>query len=210
MKPELFVLDDFAHEAAQRIVALQPRTIVLTGGDTPRLVYESLSVSDMPWADIDVFFGDERCVDPGHADSNYGMTMTALLSHVHTNVHRMAGETCDPQQYEEELRAFFGDAEPHFDLVLHGLGPDGHTASLFPGSAALEVTDRRVLRVEHPDHSRLTLTVPVLSSAETGIFLVSGEEKRDALRMLCEGADIPAARISAKRLLVLADRAAAG
>ncbi len=206
---ELVVLDDYASEAARYIAELQPRTIVLAGGNTPRQVYEQLAVSDLRWPDVHVFFGDERCVPPDHPDSNYGMATTVLFSRVQTTVHRMAGETCDPQEYEDELRSFFGLTTPHFDVVLHGLGPDGHTASLFPGDPAVEITDRRVVRVERPDHTRLSLTLPVLSSASVGIFLVTGREKREALGWLLEGEDIPAARISAGRLLVLADGAAA-
>ena len=210
IKRALIVLDDFAREAAERIAALRPRTLVLTGGETPRLVYEHLSTFDLSWPEMDVFFGDERCVPPERPDSNYRMAHAALLSKVDARVHRMFGEACDPQQYEDELSAVFGPALPMFDLVLHGLGEDGHTASLFPNDPALEVSDRRVLRVERPDQARLTLTLPVLSSAKAGIFLVSGESKRRALQQLLGGAGIPAARIRAERLLVLADRAAAG
>lgn len=206
---ELVVLDDFAHEAAQHIVSLRPRSIVLTGGDTPGPVYERLAATDLPWPDMQVFFGDERCVPPDHPDSNYGAATTALLSRVATNVYRMAGETCDPQQYEDVLTSVFGEGLPRFDLVLHGLGPDGHTASLFPGDPALDVTDRRVVRVERADYTRLSLTLPVLSSATVGMFLVSGEGKREALRWLMDGADIPAAQVTADRLVVLADWAAA-
>ncbi len=205
---ELIVLDDFAREVAAYIAESQPRTLVLAGGDTPRLVYEQLAKADLLWPEIEVFFGDERCVPPDHPASNYGMAHIALLANIETNVHRMVGETCDPQHYDDELTAVFGPGLPAFDLVLHGLGEDGHTASLFPGDAALAVTERRVVRVERPDHSRLTLTLPALSSARTGIFLVSGESKRWALEQLLAGADIPAARISADRLLILADRAA--
>jgi 6-phosphogluconolactonase len=207
---QLIVLDDFAREAAEHIAALRPRTLVLTGGETPRAVYEQLSKLDLPWPEIDIFFGDERCVPPDHVDSNFGMAQTALLSKVEAKVHRMPGETCDPQQYDDELSAVFGPGVPTFDLVLHGLGEDGHTASLFPKDPALNVTDRRVVRVERSDHARLTLTLPVLSSAKAGIFLVSGASKQWALRQLLDGSDIPAARIRAERLLVLADRAAAG
>ncbi len=207
---ELIVADDFAGEAAERIAALRPRTLVLAGGDSPRLVYERLSTMDLPWSDMHVFFGDERCVPPDHPASNYGRAHIALLSRVAANVHRMSGESCDPQQYEDELTAVFGPGLPAFDLVLHGLGADGHTASLFPDDPALDVTDRRVVRVERPDYPRLTLTLPALSSAAVGLFLVAGEAKREALRELREGADIPASRVRAGRLLIVADRAAAG
>jgi len=206
---ELIVTDDFAGEAARRIAALRPRTLVLAGGNSPRRVYERLSTIGLPWTEMDIFFGDERCVPPDHPASNYGMAHIALLSHVDAKVHRMSSETCDPQQYEDELTAVFGPGLPAFDLVLHGLGQDGHTASLFPNDPALDVSDRRVVRVERADYTRLTLTLPALCSASVGIFLVSGEAKRDALRQLMAGADIPAARIRAERLMIVADRAAA-
>jgi 6-phosphogluconolactonase len=209
MKRELVVLDNFARDAAERIASFDPRTIVLTGGDTPRQVYEDLSTLDLPWEEINVFFGDERCVPPGDAGSNYGMAHIALLTHVSPKVHRMHGESCDPQLYEDELTSVFGPGTPKFDVVLHGLGEDGHTASLFPGDPALEVADRRVVRVKRPDHTRLTLTLPVLCSAKVGIFLVAGEEKRDILKRLLADDDIPAARITADKLYVFADRAAA-
>ena len=207
---ELVVVDDFAREAAQHIAAFFPKTLVLAGGTSPRLVYEHLSTLDLPWSEMDIFFGDERCVPPGHPASNYGMAYSALLSKVGARVHRMSGETCDPQPYEEELTAVFGSGAPAFDLVLHGLGDDGHTASLFPGDPALDVTGRRVVRVEREDHSRLTLTLPLLSSAAVGMFLVSGEAKREVLQQLLASADIPAARVRAGRLMIVADRAAAG
>ena len=207
---ELIVVDDFAGEAARRIAELQPRTLVLAGGNTPRLVYERLSTLDLPWNEMEIFFGDERCVPPDNPGSNYAMARIALLSKVGAKVHRMSGETCDARQYEEELTAVFGAGAPAFDLVLHGLGEDGHTASLFPGDPALDVTDRRVVRVERPDHARLTLTLPALCSASVGMFLVAGEAKREPLRQLLAGADIPASRIRAGRLLIVADRAAAG
>ena len=157
-----------------------------------------------------MFFGDERCVPPDHPDSNYRMAYEALLSHVQARVHRMPGETCDAAAYEEELTRVFGPGLPEFDLVLLGLGEDGHTASLFPGDPALDITDRRVVRVERPDHPRLTLTLPVLSAAKVVMFLVSGESKREALGRLLAGADIPAARVRARQVIVIADEAAAG
>jgi 6-phosphogluconolactonase len=206
--PELAVVDDIARAAAERFVALRPRSVALAGGSTPRLLYERLATCPFSWVDTDIFFGDERCVPPEHEASNFRMANEALLAKVPVRVHRMPGETCDAAAYEDELSKVFGAALPRFDLVLLGLGEDGHTASLFPGDPALDVTDRWVVRVERPDHARLTLTLPVLSAATVVMFLVSGESKRASLRELLAGADIPAGRVKADRVLIFADEAA--
>lgn len=206
--PELVVVDDIAGAAAERFVALRPRTVALAGGSTPRPLYERLATCSFPWADTDIFFGDERCVPPEHEASNFRMTNEALLAKVPARVHRMSGETCDAAAYEDELSKVFGTALPQFDLVLLGLGEDGHTASLFPGDPALDVTDRWVVRVERPDYSRLTLTLPVFSAAKAVIFLVAGASKRAALGNLLAGADIPATRVKADRVLIFADEGA--
>lgn len=207
--PELVVAADVAAEAAGRFLSLSPRTLALAGGSTPRPVYERLATLPYPWSETQVFFSDERCVPPDHPASNYRMANEALLSKVATQVHRMPGERCDADAYEAELGAVFGPGLPAFDLVFLGLGEDGHTASLFPGDRALAVTERAVVRVDRPDHARLTLTMPVLSAAATALFLVSGVSKRESLRRLLEGADIPAARVRARSVLVIADEAAA-
>lgn len=206
---ELIVSDDPATEAARLIRELSPRSMALAGGSTPRALYERLGAADLDWANVDCFFGDERCVPPDHPDSNYRMALEALLSRVPARVHRMPSEACDAAAYEEVLRAELGDA-PVLDLALLGLGEDGHTASLFPGDAALEERERLVARVERPDHPRLTLTLPVLSAARVAIFLVAGASKRDALASLMADGAIPAARVAAARVVVVADTAAAG
>ena len=211
--PELRVVDDVAIAARRRVLALQPRPLALSGGRTPAALYGLLAGSDLPWASMSLWFGDERCVPPEHPDSNYGMAHHTLLSRAPVEAHRMRGEECDAEGYERELREAFGvDAPdvPRFDLVLLGLGADGHTASLFPGDAALEERERLVVRVERLDHARLTLTLPVLSAAAEALFLVTGAEKRGALRALIEGdPTIPAARVRAERVVVIADREAA-
>lgn len=202
-------MDDIASAAAERFVSLRPRTVALAGGSTPRPLYERLATCSFSWLETHIFFGDERCVPPGHEASNYRMAREALLSKVPATVHRMPGETCDAGAYEEELSKVFGLGLPQLDLVLLGLGEDGHTASLFPGDPALDVTDRWVVRVERPDYARLTLTLPVLSAAKAVVFLVSGASKRAALQQLLSGADIPAARVRARDQLIIADEAAA-
>ena len=194
--------------AAEHIVTRQPRTLALAGGSTPRALYEQLAGCNLAWADMEVFFTDERCVPPDDRDSNFRMANEALLSKVNANVHRMSGERCDAAEYETEMRDVFG-AAPVFDLVLLGLGADGHTASLFPGDTALEEGQRWVVAVRRPDHERLTLTLAVLSAARTAIFLVTRPTQRDALRRLLAGEDIPAARVHAGEVLIIADEAAA-
>ncbi len=210
MNRELRVVDDLAEQGAELFLSLRPRTVALAGGATPRRLYERLARIDYPWADTDVCFADERCVAPDHKDSNFRMASEALLSHVRARVHRMPGETCDAMGYEKELASIFGPDLPRFDLVFLGLGTDGHTASLFPDNPALDERERWVVRVEREDDARLTMTLPVLSAARTAVFLVSGDAKREALRLLMACADIPAARVAAERVVVLADRAAAG
>jgi 6-phosphogluconolactonase len=206
---ELLVSTDPAAEAARLIVGTQPRTWALAGGSTPRGLYERLVNADLPWPEIECFFGDERCVPPDHPASNYRMAREALLDRVPTSVHRMPGETCDAEAYERVLHDRLGD-RPRLDLVLLGLGDDGHTASLFPGDAALEERTRLVARVERPDFSRLTMTLPLLSAARIALFLVVGDSKREALAQLLADADIPASRVAADRVIVVADHAAAG
>ena len=206
---ELIVTSDIATVATGLFVELQPRTVALSGGSTPKPVYERLSTTDFPWAEVEVFFGDERCVPPDDPASNFGMANDALLSKVPAHVHRMHGEDCDAEGYAAVLAESFGVGIPEFDLVFLGLGDNGHTASLFPGDPALEERRRTVVRVERPDHSRLTLTLPVLSAARVAMFLISGKEKRPMLARLLAGGDIPAARVAAQRIIIVADEAAA-
>ncbi len=206
-------LDALVRAAVELFVAERPRTIALSGGSTPKPVYERLAGLDYPWGEVDVFFGDERCVPPDHPDSNFRMASEALLSKVPARVHSMYD--CDADAYEAELRAVFGDVTvPSIDLNFLGIGDDGHTASLFPGKPALDVTHRWVTYVPEPGmpppHPRLTLTFPVHDASKLAVFLVSGEGKRERVRQLMEDGDIPAARIHARRVIVLADRAAAG
>jgi len=213
-KPELRVVDDLAEEALKLFVAEAPATVLITGGDTPRPFYERLStVADLDWEEMEFFFTDERCVPPADPRSNFGMADEALLSKVPARRYPMDGDRCDADEYEGLLRERFDD-DLWFDFAVHGLGPDGHTASLFPGRPEVGLTDRWVVEVPEagwgPFVPRLSLTVPALSSASVGVFLVGGEQKREPLRRLLDGEDIPAARVSADRLIVLADEAAAG
>lgn len=208
MRRELRVTDDPATAAADLFLEVAPRTIALAGGTTPRRCYERLASLDYPWTDVDVFFGDERCVPPDHPDSNFRMAHESLLSKIPAHSHRMPGESCDATAYERELLDVLGP-NPALDLVILGLGEDGHTASLFPGDPAMEESERLVVRVERPDNPRLTLTLPVLSGAPVALFLVEGERKREPVRRLMTGGDIPAARVASDRVVILADPAAA-
>lgn len=186
----------FVEEASTAIAERGRFAVALAGGSTPKATYEVLArdhVSDVDWPNVHVFFGDERTVPPNHEDSNYRMAREALLDHVPVGfVHRMRGEL-PPEEAaaacEEELREFSGGEAPVLDLIMLGIGGDGHTASLFPETSALEVTDR--LAVANPvpklDTTRLTLTVPVLNAARQIYFLVAGEDKAEALKEILEG-----------------------
>ena len=170
-------------------------SVALAGGNTPRQVYELLSTARfknrVEWPQVHFFFGDERCVPPEHPDSNYAMAYEALISRVPIpakNVHRMLGEGNANENalaYENELRTFFaGLTWPRFDLVLLGMGEDGHTASLFPDSAALKEMSRWVVatRNEQSRQERITLTVPVLNHARRIMVLVTGKKKAQRLK----------------------------
>ena len=163
--------------------------VALSGGNTPRQLYERLAKLDLAsrvnWEAVHLFWGDERCVPPDHADSNYRMAMESLRVPIpEKNIHRIQGELPPEEaaaRYENQLRDFFGDA-PRFDLILLGLGDDGHTASLFPASPALNESTRWAVAVQHttpppPGVPRVTLTLPVINNAQDIIFLVAGTGK---------------------------------
>jgi 6-phosphogluconolactonase len=205
-------------------------TIALSGGSTPKSLYNLLATNartSLPWDRMFFFWGDERHVRPTDPDSNYRMADEAMLSKVPVppgNVFRFAAENPDAaavaDAYETTLRKFFKlepGQTPRFDLILLGLGPDGHTASLFPGTSALQEKSRLVVAnwVEKLKTSRLTLTLPVLNAARCVVFLVSGTDKAPALRAVLEG-DAPGEQYPAKLvkpssgdLIWMVDRAAA-
>jgi 6-phosphogluconolactonase len=195
--------------------------LALAGGSTPRALYRALRESDVDPSRWRLYFGDERCVAPDHERSNYRMVREAWLAaapRAPGSVRRMRGE--DPPElaaadYERVLRAGLGP-EGRLDLVLLGLGDDGHTASLFPGSPALEEDQRLVAVAQAPDGARrLTLTVPALQSARRLLFLVQGGRKSQALRRVLsprpDEPSLPARRVAqgAVQVLWLADEAAA-
>ena len=216
-------------EAAVAAVAEHGRfTFVLAGGATPRDTYMRLAapplVDRVPWDKTFIFFGDERCVPPDHAESNYRMASEALLSKVGMSaerVYRMHGEA-DPEEaaadYARTLATVFQTKRggvPRFDLVLLGLGLDGHAASLFPGSPASKEIFRTVVAVHAAAAripQRLTLTIPTLNAAARVIFLISGAEKAKVVKAtLTDGAILPASMIRPAdgALTWIVDRAAA-
>jgi 6-phosphogluconolactonase len=207
---ELTVVPDVAAAATEEFLSVAPRLVALAGGRTPRAFYQRLGEAEYRWEEVDVLFTDERCVSPDHLDSNFRMVQESLLSRLDPppRIHRMPGESCDAGAHEVALRETFG--ELRLDLAILGLGVDGHTASLFPGDPLLDEHIRWVGRVDRADHSRLTLTIPVLSGARMAMFLVAGAEKGPALQHLLAGNDIPAARVTADRVLIVADPASAG
>jgi 6-phosphogluconolactonase len=212
--------DELGRKAAAQFVALADEAVntrgqfnvALSGGSTPRALYSLLATDEfsaqLSWRQIHLFFGDERCVAPDHAESNYRMVKESLLSRTNipaANVHRMGGENAPAvaaAAYEARLREHFSiddDALPRFDLVLLGLGEDGHTASLFPASSALSETRRLVATtyVKKLNAHRLTLTFPVINHAAQISFLVAGESKAAVVKeiLTTEKCDYPAARI---------------
>lgn len=189
---------DLVASLAVRSIAERGRfTIALAGGNTPRPVYERLASASyagrIDWSRVQVFFGDERCVPPEDPRSNYQMARTALCDHVPIpsgNIHRMQGEEAPEQAalaYESELRAsLLGD---RFDLVLLGMGDNGHTASIFPGLAAVTEANRWVLAqyVEVMGMWRVTLTPPVINAARHVVFLAAGAGKAEMLQRVLQG-----------------------
>jgi len=183
---EIVVADNPAQDVAERLAAAARRGghVVLTGGSTPRIAYELAAALETDWTAVELWWGDERCVAPDDERSNYGMARQALIDRVTVGaVHRMRGELGRDQgaeQYEQEL----GELE-RFDLILLGLGPDGHVASLYPGQPTLDETDRRVIGAEaklEPYVDRITLTLPMLRRAREVLFLVTGKNKADAAK----------------------------
>ncbi len=182
-------------EAVEAVARRGVFTIALSGGATPKPVYERLASDDrIHWARVHVFFGDERCVPPEDLRSNYHMALTALLERIAIppeNVHRMRGE--DPpdaaaEAYAREMATILGEGGP-LDLVLLGLGDNGHTASLFPGLAVVTEEKRWVMAayVEAVGMSRLTLTPPAINAARRVAFLVSGADKAEVVQRVLQG-----------------------
>src|SRR6185312_16384930 len=240
---EYFVADDaalLAHRAARHIVETVEQAVAargrarvaISGGSTPKPTFQLLGDpaqpwrARMPWDRLELFWVDERCVPPDHPDSNYRMTHEALLDHVPltpAQVHRMEGEL-DPEEgaarYESGLRNTFrleGAEVPAFDLIQLGMGADGHTASLFPHSAALDELGRLSVanHVQNKDAWRITLTWPVINQARSIFFLIGGAGKAEIVREVFLGARDPERlpiqliRPASGILTLILDRAAA-
>ncbi|HEX4778297.1 MAG TPA: 6-phosphogluconolactonase [Acidimicrobiia bacterium] len=207
---EVRLVDHVPQSFAALVADESPRSVALSGGDLARRCYELLAVADVEWGAVDVYFGDERWVPTSDPDSNEGMARFAFVDTVEPReIHslRHAGDTIEmaADAYDDVLRT-----SPPIDLVHLGLGPDGHTASLFPGTAALEVRDRFVVPNGddlHP-HPRLTFTFPAIERARLVVVTVEGDEKRDAVTRIRSGEDLPGARIRAERVIWLGDDAA--
>jgi 6-phosphogluconolactonase len=202
MATEIVDSNEIATLAAQRIAdalkaaieASGAATLALSGGTTPRAAYEELAkISGIDWKRVDVYFGDERAVPPNHPDSNFLMVQRALFESVALppgNIHRVMAEQAD---LEAVARAYEGILPERFSVMILGIGEDGHTASLFPGSPALSERTRRVLPVigPKPPPQRFSVTPPVIEAAEVLILLATGAGKADAVyRALREPLDI--------------------
>jgi 6-phosphogluconolactonase len=224
-----------AEATAERFVALARDAIsergafrvALSGGGTPKAVYPLLldrpRVRAVDWSKVEFFWGDERAVPPDHPDSNFGVAYQMLIAHLpgvrNDRIHRMAAEAEDLDgaalTYESEIRLAFdarGEAPPAFDLVWLGMGPDGHTASLFPGSDAVDEHDRWVVGTYAPSQEawRMTMTYPLINAARDVLFVVTGADKAEKLAAIRAGdEELPAGRIHAERTAWLLDEAAA-
>jgi 6-phosphogluconolactonase len=197
VQPDFQVLDDPAGAAADLLVGASGH-VVLTGGSTPRSAYERAAAKRPDWSGVDVWFTDERCVAPDHELSNFRLASAALLDRVEgAAVHRMQGEL-GPHDgaaaYERELDESGPDA---FDLMLLGVGPDAHICSLFPSDDALAERERRVVGVEMagmaPLVPRITLTLPAVNSTRQIVFLITGEDKAEAVARVFSGHPDPRA-----------------
>ena len=219
MNGELIVVDDVPGEFTERVIAAfhsrpdEDFSIALSGGDTARRCYERLaaeSPSRIDWWMVDVYWGDERCVPPDDPESNERLGRRALLERVGA-AHAVHPMRCDEGADPYQLRV--GELG-RFDVIHLGLGADGHTASLFPGSPALDADPGRlvVMNVDPTGvnpYPRMTLTFSGLARARLVLFTVMGEEKREAMQRVFDGDDVPAARVRAEQVVWLVDPAAA-
>jgi 6-phosphogluconolactonase len=223
---EIMVVDDVAGVVADRLVqaAEAGAHVALTGGSTPGVAYERAAAAGADWTRSVMWFGDDRCVPPDDPRSNYKLAKETLIDRIDPalapRVERILGELGpDPaaDDYERRLRAELGgDAVPALDLILLGLGSDGHCASLFPGKPEVDVRDRAVVGVPEaglePFVPRVTMTLPVLNAGREVVFMVTGEGKADAVARAFGGEprpDTPASYVRPRSLTVVIDPAAA-
>ncbi|MEA3056418.1 MAG: 6-phosphogluconolactonase [Actinomycetota bacterium] len=200
---EVRIVDDVPGSFAELVLEEAPESIALSGGSLARRCYEELAARDVDWRAVSVFLGDERVVPVDHEESNEGMARRVLLDRASPAViHSMVG--LGAEAYDALVREC-----PPIDLVHLGVGPDGHTASLFPGAPQLDVSDRYVVDAgdaAHP-HPRITFTFPAIARSQLAIVTVAGDDKRDAWHRIVDGGDVPAARIDASRVIWLVDQA---
>lgn len=219
--------DRFVKAAIDAIAERGIFRVALSGGGTPKQVYplllEPARRDAVDWGSVEFFWGDERAVPPDHPESNFGVAYGMLVSQLPRirpdRLHRMPAEAEDLDaaalSYESELRLAFGargDEPPSFDLVWLGMGSDGHTASLFPDSAALDESQRWVVAAWAPAQQtwRMTLTFPVIGAARQTLFVVTGADKAEAIERVRGGdRDLPAARVSGDDVMWIVDAAAA-
>jgi 6-phosphogluconolactonase len=212
---------EILRSAAEAVADRGVFRIALSGGSTPKALYERLAASGhrADFSRWHVYFGDERCVGPEHPDSNFGMARNAWLSKSPVGaVYRVRGESRDPseaaREYEKDLEREFTPHAPRFDVVLLGMGVDGHTASLFPGTTAVREQERLVVATHVPklNAHRITFTAGLINAARCVMFLIAGADKSAALRSVMQGRDnLPAGLVTPVngKLLWLVDRAAA-
>ncbi|WP_233148288.1 6-phosphogluconolactonase [Rhodopirellula sp. MGV] len=190
------VTDSICELITETLKSKDTFSISLSGGSTPKRVYEMLATRDLPWEQIHFFWGDERNVPHDHSDSNYKMVKNALLDHIpvkESNVHPVQVQVDAPAEaaraYASEMEAFFGTAMPTFDLVLLGMGDDAHTSSLFPETKALGVTDASFIENYVPKFQahRYTMTYPAISAGKDIWFIITGSAKREALKQVLFG-----------------------
>ncbi|MGF1536612.1 MAG: 6-phosphogluconolactonase [Elainellaceae cyanobacterium] len=220
LSPRIKVLTDKAAVVEQALDLVTKRiysaaaeneicSLAVAGGSTPKPLYEAIAKQPLPWEALHVFWGDERYVPADHADSNQRMVREAWLSQVSIpadNIHPMPTDA-EPQacvdRYEQELQSFFGIEPgdvPRFDIVLLGMGDDGHTASLFPHTPALQVSDRLVTLGEKNGQTRISFTAPLINRAQCAIFMVAGAGKAAALAQVLQN-DAADAKIYPARLI---------
>jgi len=198
------IVDDVPRAFARLVAELTPASIALSGGELAHRCYKALRAEVIEWSTVDVFFGDERVVPVESDESNEGMARRILLDDVSPRaIHSMVAAGADG--YDALVRA-----APPIDIVHLGLGPDGHTASLFPGSPALDEGERFVVENGDDAHPcpRLTFTFPAIARAVLAVVTVAGDDKRDPIRRIRAGEDLPGARLRARQVLWIGDRAA--
>jgi 6-phosphogluconolactonase len=198
------IVADVPRAFARLVAELTPASVALSGGELAHRCYAALRRETLDWSGIDVYFGDDRIVPIETDDSNEGMARRVLLDDVGPRaVHSMVA--AGAEAYDALIRA-----APPIDIVHLGLGPDGHTASLFPGTPAVDERERFVVEnedAEHP-HPRLTFTFPAIARAVLAVVTVEGEEKREPIRRMRAGEDLPGARIRARQVLWIGDHSA--